>query len=70
MHILFLRAKWYWEKQMNWWAFKEGGGGALEFFLFLVAPDQRYGVKNVPVGNEVRLEIDYVFLYLLNELVD
>lgn len=40
------------------------------FFLFLVATDQRYGVKNVPVGNEVRLEIDYVFLYFLNELVN
>lgn len=46
-------------------------GGSLEFFfLFLVATDQRYGVKNVPVGNEVRLEIDYVFLYFLNELVN
>ena len=70
MQILFLWAKWYWEKQMHCWAFKEDGGGSLEFFLFLIATDQQYGVKNVSVGNEVRLEIDYVFLYLLNELVN
>lgn len=55
---------------MHCWAFKEDGGGSLEFFLFLIATDQQYGVKNVSVGNEVRLEIDYVFLYLLNELVN
>lgn len=45
------------------------GEDLLDFF-FLVATDQRYRVNNVSVGNEVRLEIDYVFLNLLNELVD
>lgn len=53
------------EKQMHCWALKEDGRESLGFF-FLVATDQRFAMKNVPVEYKVRLERLYFFFYLLS----